>query len=81
MFANKYDNLSEEVESFEAADGSLTVVDGAAPLLLVPFWTGLPEARPVIGFSDDRVHAGGLAAQNTDKSAMRSRWSARVPKV
>jgi hypothetical protein len=72
-FANKNISLSATLTSFEAAAGGLTAFDGVAPLLLTPFWTGLPEARCVIGFIDDRDHAGGLSM--APKLAIRHRNS------
>jgi hypothetical protein len=59
-FASKNSSLSVPLLSFGASGGGLTAFDGVDPLLLTPFWTGLPEARCVIGFMDVRVHAAGL---------------------
>jgi hypothetical protein len=60
-FVNKNINLSGVLLSFGAADDALTAFGVVDPLLLIPFCTGLPEARCVTGLMDDRVHAGGLS--------------------
>jgi hypothetical protein len=60
MFVNRNESLSDEPTSLEAVDGILTAFECGAPLLLMPFWTGLPEGRPVTGLTDDLDHAEGL---------------------
>ena len=71
MFANKNDSLSEDPASFGATvGGGFTAFEVAVPLLLMPFCTGLPEARPVTGLTDDRDHAEGLGAQTRTVSSV-----------
>ena len=80
MFAKRKDSLFDEPASFEAVGGSLAVLECAAPLLLMPFWTGLPEARPVTGFTDDLDQAEGLTAQARTVSNTLHNWRLAVRK-
>jgi hypothetical protein len=53
-------SLLAELESFEPVGDPFADAEGAVPLLLMPFWTGLLAARPVTGLTEVRDHAEGL---------------------
>lgn len=65
MFANRNESLSLGFASFAAIVGGILTAGAEAPLLFTPFWTGLPEALPVTGLTDDRDHAEGLLIQES----------------